>query len=73
MGPVASNVMFAGRLSDGAVVSCTVMLKLPLAVFPESSAPEQLTDVVPSANVMPEAGEQLTITEPSTRSEAEAE
>ena len=44
-----------------------------LAVLPCASAAEQLTAVVPIANVVPEAGEQFTATEPSTRSFAEAE
>ena len=71
--PVASMLMFAGRVRIGAVVSVTVTVKLPLAVLLRKSVAEQFTEVTPTRNVLPEAGEQVTETEPSTRSEAEAE
>lgn len=47
-------------------------MKLPEARLPAASVAEQLTVVVPGANVEPEAGEQFTATEPSTISVAEA-
>ena len=47
-------------------------VKLPEEVLPAASIAEQLTVVVPGPNVEPEAGEQLTVTEPSTISVAEA-
>src|SRR5919107_3282389 len=52
----------------GAVVSCggggtTVTLKVEVALLPELSVAEQVTVVSPSANLPPEAGEQLTVTE----------
>jgi hypothetical protein len=56
----------------GAVVSLTVTVNEPLAVLPLVSETEQLTVVVPSGNVEPEAGVQLTVREPSTRSVAVA-
>ena len=69
---VASAVMFAGKFRVGGVVSCTMTVKLPLDVLPCASVAEQLTVVVPSANVLAEAGEQTTGTETSTMSEDEA-
>ena len=72
-GPVASAVIFAGSVRVGGVVSRTVTVKLPLAVLLWASVAEQFTVVVPRANVLPEAGEQLTATGPSTRSLADAE
>ena len=72
-GPVASSVIFAGRVSVGGVVSCTVTMKLPFAVLPAKSDAEQLTVVVAIGNVLPDVGEQVTGREPSTISAAEAE
>jgi hypothetical protein len=54
------------------VTAWTVTLNDPEAELPALSVAEQETVVVPTGNVDPEAGEQLTGTEPSTRSEAEA-
>jgi hypothetical protein len=51
----------------------TVTRKLPEEVLPASSVAEQLTVVVPSPNVEPEAGEQIAETEGSMLSVAEAE
>lgn len=42
-GPVASLVMFPGRLRAGGVVSCTRTRKLPETVLPPLSVAEQLT------------------------------
>ena len=53
---------------DGAVVSCTVTLKLLVASFPAASVALQFTVVVPRAKVLPEAGVQTTATLPSTMS-----
>jgi len=54
-------------------VSCTVTVNEPVAVLWWASVAEQLTVVVwPRANVLPDAGLQLTGTEPSTRSVAVA-
>jgi len=72
-GPVASSVIFAGRVSVGGIVSCTVTVKLPLAVFPFESVAEQLTVVVVIGNVLSEDGTQVTATAPSTMSDADAE
>ena len=41
-------------------MSCTVMVKEFVPVFPWSSVAEQLTVVVPSAKVEPEAGKHVT-------------
>lgn len=71
-GPVASTVMLAGTVTVGGVVSTTDTLKLALLVLPAASLAEQLTVVVPSGKIEPEAGEQLGVMEPSTRSLAEA-
>jgi len=51
----------------------TVTRKLPVAVLPASSLEEQLTFVVPTPKVEPEAGEQFAETEGSKLSVAEAE
>jgi hypothetical protein len=67
---LAFTVMFAGNVSAGAVVSRTVTLKLPDALLPCASVAEQVTAVVPSGNVLPEAGAHATATLPSTRSDA---
>src|SRR5262245_13022415 len=61
VGPVASAVMLAGRVSTGGDVSTTVTLKLPEAVLPAVSVAEQLTVVAPRANVLPEDGAHVTV------------
>ena len=45
-----------------------VTVKLPFAVLPCPSFAEQFTVVTPMGNELPEAGEQLGVTEPATRS-----
>ena len=60
---------------SGGVVSCggggtTVTLKVEVALLPELSVAEQVTVVSPSANLVPEAGKQSTVTEVSTASVA---
>jgi sulfopyruvate decarboxylase TPP-binding subunit len=67
-GLVASVVISDGSVRVGAVVSCTVTLKLPFAVIPLVSDAEQLTVVEPRAKMLPDRGEQVTGTEPSTAS-----
>jgi hypothetical protein len=67
-GLVASDVILDGSVRVGAVVSCTVTLKLPLEVLLLVSDAEQLTAVVPIGKVLPEEGAQVTGTEPSTAS-----
>src|SRR5439155_4052702 len=57
---------------SGAVVSCTVTVKLPVPVLPCPSRAEQVTVLVPSGNVPPDGVLQLTATAPSTRSVAVA-
>jgi hypothetical protein len=67
----ASKVGSAGTFENaGAVVSTTFTLKLALDVLPVESRPVQLTVVEPSANVVPEAGVQLTAGAGSTLSTA---
>jgi hypothetical protein len=63
---------FAATVMD-TVTASTFTLNDPDAEFPALSMAEQDTLVVPTGNVEPEAGVQVTGTEPSTRSEAEAE
>jgi len=65
---VASLVMFAGQLTVGAVVSSTLTVKEFTPVLPWPSLAEQVTVVVPIANVVPEAGLQLTETVPAQTS-----
>ena len=58
-------------MSLGAVRSCTVILKLPVAWLPASSVAEQSTVVVPSGKLPAEVGVQVTGTVGSTWSVAE--
>ena len=69
-GPVAATVMFPGMLvSAGMTLSTTVTLKVWAGlVLPELSDAVQLTVVVPSGNVLPDGGEQLTVGLESTLS-----
>jgi hypothetical protein len=67
-GPVASAVISEGSDNAGGVVSSTVTSKLLFAVLPAASVAEQLTVVVPRANVPPEAGKQDATSSPSTKS-----
>ena len=60
VGPVASIVWF-GVVTVGAVVSTTVTLNDPLDVLFESSVAVQVTGVVPSGKVLPDAGTQATV------------
>src|SRR4051794_30005156 len=70
VGPVASVVMLAGNVKVGLVVSCTVTVNEPVLVLLWASVAEQLTVVVAIANVLPDAGEHVTATLPSTMSVA---
>ena len=63
--PVASRVISAGGVTVGAVVSTTIILKLPEVVWLLLSVALQLTAVVPSAKVLPVTGVQLGIITPS--------
>ena len=60
-GLVASKVMLAKAAITGAVVSCTVTVKLPVLTFPASSVAEVFTVVVPMAKVDPLAGVAVTV------------
>ena len=53
---VASAVISAGRSKTGLVVSTTVTLNMPDAERPALSVTEQLTCVIPSEKVEPDAG-----------------
>jgi hypothetical protein len=64
--------MFAGTVRTGGVVSRTVMLKLLVRLWPARSVAEHATVVVPSGNVEPDAGKQVTGSVPSKASAAEA-
>jgi hypothetical protein len=72
-GPVAFVVTLAGTVMLGAVVSCTVTENDAEPVFERVSVAEHVTFVVPRGNVLPDAGEQLAGSAPSTVSDAEAE
>jgi hypothetical protein len=67
---VASAVIGAGGVIEGGVVSTTDTVKEELALFPVVSEALHETVVVPSANVPPDAGRQVTTTAPSTISVA---
>ena len=70
-GPVASATMSAGIVSDGGVVSTTRTLNMAEPVLLWASVAEHVTVVSPRANVDPDAGEQVGVRGPSTRSEAD--
>ncbi len=69
---VASATMFAGTVTTGSVVSRTVTVKVADPVLPAVSVAEQVTVVVPSGKVLPDAGVQTGVIEPSTVSVAVA-
>jgi hypothetical protein len=75
-GPFASTMRSPETpVSAGPMLSVTVTVKLPLCVFTGEavSLAEQLTVVTPVGNALPDAGTQLTGTEPATVSDAVAE
>jgi hypothetical protein len=72
VGPVASTVAFAGTVRTGGAVSLTVTVNEAEPVLPRVSVAVQVTVVVPSGNVEPLAGLQLTGRAPSILSLAEA-
>jgi len=65
-------MMFAGSVSEGAVVSITRTVNDALAVLFAASLATQETLVIPSGNTAPDAKEQVTGTVPSTLSVAVA-
>jgi len=71
-GPAASLAMFAGRLRVGGVlIWLTVTSNEAVEVLPLESVAEQSMPVTPTGRCEPEAGEQDTGTEPSTKSVAD--
>ena len=66
---VAGTSMFAGSVSTGGVVSCTVTVKLQLLVFLDASVALQVVDVDPSGKTDPEEGVQLPTMAPPQLSE----
>src|SRR5262245_4215366 len=66
--PVAGSGVTAGSVSAGAVVSVTATENVPVPVAPTLSVTVQVTGVVPTPNVEPEAGEQIALTTPSSMS-----
>jgi hypothetical protein len=73
LGSVVELVMFAGTVMIGSVVSVTVTVtvKDPDEGLPCASVAEHVTVVGPGLKLLPELGEQLVATDPSTRSLAE--
>jgi hypothetical protein len=71
-GSVVVSAMLAGTVTTGPVVSTTVTWNAAVEVFPAASLAVQLTVVVPSGNVEPDAGVQAKLVTP-TLSVAEAE
>src|SRR5437773_3200319 len=69
---VASAVIGAGQLTVGAVVSRTVTANEQVLVLCATSKTVQVTVVLPRAKVLPLAGEQVTLSAPSTMSLAVA-
>jgi hypothetical protein len=66
--PVASAVISPGSWSTGAALSFTSMVKVDVLVLFRVSVEVQVTVVCPTANVLPDAGAQLTGRDPSTAS-----
>src|SRR5579871_2783890 len=65
--------MFAGTFEmTGGFVSWTVTVSVPLPTLPAASFAEQVTVVAPIGNVEPDAGEQVGVNFPLTRSVAVA-
>src|SRR5260370_29417960 len=64
--------MLAGRLRVGAVLSSTATVAVPVRLLPAPSVAEQVMVVLPTAKVVPEAGEQIGVSEPDTASVAVA-
>src|SRR5438876_1120349 len=60
--------MFAGQIMLGAMVSCTVTVKVQVLVLCAASKAVQITVVLPRAKVLPLAGEQVGVSAPSTMS-----
>jgi hypothetical protein len=60
----------AGACTSGAVVSTTVTVNVLVPLLFAASIAEQVTVVVPSANTVSEAFEQLGFNGPSTTSDA---
>ena len=63
---VFGSVMFAGHVTEGAWVSCTVTVNVhvPAGLSGETSFAVHVTVVVPTGKVDPDAGTQLTVTTP---------
>ena len=59
-------------IRPGVVTSFTVMGNVPTAALPDPSVAVHVTIVVPSGNVVPEAGTQTGVTAPATASRADA-
>jgi hypothetical protein len=71
--PIASTVAFAGTATTGAVLSVTVNVNEAEPMLPRASIAVHVIVVVPSGNVEPLDGVQLTGRAPSTLSVADAE
>jgi hypothetical protein len=72
VGPVASRTKPAGRVRTGGVVSTILTVKVPVETFPSRSRASHCTSVSPSGYITPDAGSQVTGTDPSTASVAVA-
>src|SRR5260370_15783839 len=64
--------MLVGRLRVGAVLSSTTTVAVAVPVLPAPSVAEQVMVVLLTAKVVPEAGEQIGVSEPDTASVAVA-
>jgi hypothetical protein len=73
LGSVVESLMFAGTVMTGSVVSVTVTVTVNEAddVLLWASVAEQVTVVAPGPKSLPEAGEQLVPSDPSTMSFAD--
>jgi hypothetical protein len=58
-GLIAVTIIFGGQVMAGGCVSLTVTLNMQPDMFPDKSVTEQVTIVVPFANVEPECGLQI--------------
>src|SRR5919109_3065614 len=71
-GLFASKVISAGTVNTGGMESMTLTTNVAVALLPAASVAVQVTVVVPRGKRLPEWGEQVTATVPSTLSVAVA-
>ena len=66
--PVAFVVMFAGHVTVGSISSLTVTVKVHEPVLPDASVAVQVTVVVPTGKLEPDAGTHTAVVSPEQAS-----